>query len=127
MVTEEERRSRIGLSERLRESAEHLSEAAMRSSLSRMYYSVFHIVVVLLGDEHKHATMISKLKGLDEVSGRQYEELFKLRVQADYEKDFVTEIGGIEELRIRFREWMREASSLHQRVRELISSKAGML
>lgn len=82
-MNEEERRSRIDLSEKLFELAQHLSEAEMRQSISRMYYATFHAAAVLLGKQVSHQEVASKLRALDEQLGNGYKALEDARSKAD--------------------------------------------
>jgi uncharacterized protein (UPF0332 family) len=86
--------SRLALAKALRELADGSSEAALRSALSRSYYSIYHAAKVLDRkiDHHNIASELEKVeKGLGEKAGALYE----LRQGADYNPGFIDlEYGG---------------------------------
>ena len=90
--------SRLALAKALRELADSSSEAALRSALSRSYYSIFHAANVLLGNV-KHENIVKKLEAVDPEIGTRVKKLRELRSQADYDPRFVElEYGGNMEL-----------------------------
>ena len=86
--------SRLALAKALRELADGSSEAALRSALSRSYYSIYHAAKVLDRkiDHHNIASDLEKVeKGLGEKAGALYE----LRQGADCNPGFIDlEYGG---------------------------------
>jgi len=96
----ERQKSRLALAEGLRERADHSSESELRDALSRSYYSLFHVGVVLLGLERiRHANLPKELERLDPGLARTVRELSKLRESADYEPDMLKrDFGGDLEL-----------------------------
>jgi hypothetical protein len=86
--------SRLALARGLRELADGSSEAALRSALSRSYYSIFHAANVLLG-KVTHEDIAEKLGEFDPDIGAGIKELRRLRSLADYAPGFVElEYGG---------------------------------
>ncbi len=90
--------SRLALAKGLRELADGSSEAALRSALSRSYYSIFHAADVLLGGV-THQNVAEKLGEIDPELGARVKKLRRLRSLADYNPGFVDlEYGGDLEL-----------------------------
>jgi uncharacterized protein (UPF0332 family) len=90
--------SRLALAKALRELADGSSEAALRSALSRSYYSIFHAANVLLG-KVTHEDIAEKLGEVDPELGARVKELRRLRSLADYTPGFIDlEYGGDVEL-----------------------------
>jgi hypothetical protein len=90
---------RLELAYRLREMADKSSEAELRSSLSRSYYSILHVANVFLRKKVSHHNIVEELSKLDIEKGSSVEILQKLRQQADYDPSFVErEFGGDIEL-----------------------------
>ncbi len=86
--------SRLALASGLRELADGSSEAALRSALSRSYYSIFHAANVLLG-KVSHEDIAEKLGEFDPDIGARVKEVKRLRSLADYAPGFVElEYGG---------------------------------
>jgi uncharacterized protein (UPF0332 family) len=96
----EQQKSRLALAEGLRQRADHSSESELRDALSRSYYSLFHVGVVLLGRERiRHENLPKELESIDPALARTVRELSKLRVSADYEPDMLKrDFGGDLEL-----------------------------
>ncbi len=91
-------KARLGLAKRLRELADNSSEAQLRASLSRSYYSIYHAAKVLLDNVHHH-NIAKELGGIDPKLGEDVEVLRKLRDQADYDPALVgREFGGDQDL-----------------------------
>jgi uncharacterized protein (UPF0332 family) len=63
-MLDERQGARLSLAMKLRELADNSSEIAIRSSLSRSYYAIFHAVDVLF-DDVNHENLISKVELLD--------------------------------------------------------------
>lgn len=90
--------SRLALAKGLRELADGSSEAALRSALSRSYYSIFHAANVLLGGV-THENVAEKLGDVDPELGSRVKKLRRLRSLADYNPGFLdSEYGGDLEL-----------------------------
>jgi uncharacterized protein (UPF0332 family) len=90
--------SRLALAKGLRELADGSSEAALRSALSRSYYSIFHVANVLLG-RVTHENVAEKLGEFDPELGERVKDLRRLRSLADYTPGFIDlEFGGDVEL-----------------------------
>ena len=67
-----------------------LSEAGLRSAVSRVYYAVFHTVRVTLrvqGRRNIHNRVIDELTGYDWLAGIELDALRDLRNTADYRLD----------------------------------------
>lgn len=117
--------TRLELAKRLRELADCSSEAQLRASLSRSYYSVYHVAKVLL-DNVDHHNIAKELGRIDPQLGEDVEVLRKLRNQADYDPALVErEFGGDQDL---FREEVRKQvdkglTTFRRILRELESTK----
>jgi uncharacterized protein (UPF0332 family) len=86
--------SRLALAKALRELADGSSEAALRSALSRSYYSILHASNVLLG-KVTHEDIAEKLGEVDAELGERVKKLKRLRRLADYNPQFIElEYGG---------------------------------
>ena len=70
--------SRLALAKALRELADGSSEAALRSALSRSYYSILHASNVLLG-KVTHEDIAEKLGEVDAELGERVKKLKRLR------------------------------------------------
>lgn len=98
----EERRSRIELSEKLLELAQHLSEAEMRQSISRIYYAAYHAAWVFLGTKYSHQEIASRLEPFDEQLGKDYKSLQNARSKADYDHEWARRFGTLEDFQGEF-------------------------
>jgi hypothetical protein len=111
--------ARLSLAERILELAEHSSEGEMRGSLSGMYYAVYHVALVLVGNK-AHGEIPEALDGLEAGLGKLYAELLVLRQRADYDPSFVTrQFGSVENLRLQFPLEMEKARALYERLRQM--------
>jgi len=118
--------SRLELAKALRELADGSSEAALRSALSRSYYSIFHAAYVLLGkvDHDDIAKQLEKIfPGIEE----RVERLHKLRSLADYDPNFVEREykGNIENFQLDAKERISEGLTVFNRILGEIERKAG--
>ena len=117
---EEKRQTRLLLAERLLELAEHSSEAEMRSSLSRIYYAVYHVALVLVGSM-AHGEIPTALEDKEEGLGRRYKSLMDLRHRADYNPAFVEQnFGDLDNFKIQFPQEIENARSLYERLLQLV-------
>jgi hypothetical protein len=108
--------SRLGLARALRELADGSSEVALRSALSRSYYSIFHAANVLLGKVDHH-DIAGRLAKIDPDLQAKVEKLKQLRSQADYDPKFVEkEYGTLEELQIDARKRVEEGLTVFNRI-----------
>src|SRR5271167_3973328 len=109
--------SRWLLAKSLRELADGSSEGALRSALSRSYYSIFHAANVLFG-KVSHGDIAKKLGAIDPKLGERVERLQQIRSQADYDPKFVErEFGGdLEKFRLDARERMDEGLTVFNRI-----------
>jgi len=125
-MTEEEKQSRLLLGQQLRTQAEHRSEIEMRQSLSRIYYTVYHVAAVLLGRVYAHNEIhvkLSALEGGDYLSSS-YKQLQEARSKADYHHDWISrEFDGLDGFRVRFEELIQLGAELDERMRRLIEGK----
>ncbi len=123
-----EREARLTLAQQLRESADHSSEQALRDSLSRSYYSIFHVGCALLGKgfgDHKQFLRDLKSK-VGDALGRKVEELQNLRIQADYEFDAVRNRYGGEfaEFRRKARDVLKLGEEAYLELRSLLDEES---
>jgi uncharacterized protein (UPF0332 family) len=108
--------SRLSLAKALRELADGSSEAALRSALSRSYYSIYHVANALLGkvDHHDIAERLAKI---DPELQAKVEKLKQLRSQADYDPKFVEkEYGSLEEFQVDARKRVDEGLTVFNRI-----------
>jgi len=119
MALDEKQKTRLLLAERLLELAEHSSETEMRSSLSRIYYAVYHLAIVLVGNM-AHGEMSSALEEKEQGLGQRYKRLLELRQGADYNPAFVKqEFGDLDNFRVQFSQEIESARSLYERLLQL--------
>jgi uncharacterized protein (UPF0332 family) len=117
---------RLELAKTLRESADGSSEAALRSALSRSYYSIFHAATVLLG-KVSHGDIAKKLGDLDPELEGKVEKLQQLRSQADYDPKFVEREykGSIENFQRDAKERVSEGLTVFNRILGEIERETG--
>ena len=112
--------NRLALAERLVELAEHSSEAEMRASVSRLYYAVYHVAIMIVGNM-AHGEIPYALNRVENELGAQYKDLLELRHQADYDPEFVTrQFGSLVNFRIQFPREMEKARALYERLRSMV-------
>src|SRR5271163_5008760 len=86
--------SRLALAKGLRELADGSSEAALRSALSRSYYSIYHAAKVLDG-KIEHDNLVTELEKVEKGLGEKAGAIKQLRARADYTPGFIDlEYGG---------------------------------
>jgi uncharacterized protein (UPF0332 family) len=85
--------SRLALAKGLRELADGSSEAALRSALSRSYYSIFHAAAVL-DRRVRHHNIAAKLEKVEKGLGEKVGALYELRQDADYDPGFIEKRYG---------------------------------
>jgi uncharacterized protein (UPF0332 family) len=85
--------SRLALAKGLRELADGSSEAALRSALSRSYYSIFHAATVL-DRKVRHHNIALKLEKVEKGLGEKAGALYELRQDADYGPGFIDKRYG---------------------------------
>jgi uncharacterized protein (UPF0332 family) len=109
--------SRLVLAKALRELADGSSEAALRSALSRSYYSIFHAANVLLG-KVDHEDIAEKLAEVDAELGARVKKLRQLRSQADYDPKFVEREfkGDLEKVQLDARDRINEGLTVFNRL-----------
>jgi len=114
---EEADSSRLVLAKALRELADGSSEAALRSALSRSYYSIFHAANVLLG-KVDHDDIAEKLAAIDPELEARVKKLRQLRSQADYDPRFVEREfkGDLEKFQLDAREQVNEGLKVFNRI-----------
>lgn len=109
------------LAKRLRELADGLNEAELRSSLSRSYYSVFHAARALGKTERNKVSqgnVVEVMSEVDQNLGTLIAELRDIRHKADYDDTYVErEFGGdIEIFRSEVRRRLDQGSFAYQRI-----------
>jgi hypothetical protein len=109
--------SRLALAKGLREQADGSSEAALRSALSRSYYSIFHAANVLFG-KVSHSDIAKRLGGVDSELEARIDKLQQLRSQADYDPKFVEREfkGNLEQFRLDVRRQVEEGLLVFNRI-----------
>jgi uncharacterized protein (UPF0332 family) len=109
--------SRLVLAKALRELADGSSEAALRSALSRSYYSIFHAANVLLG-KVDHEDIAEKLGAIDPELEARVKRLRQLRSQADYDPRFVEREfkGSLEKFQLDARDRINEGLTVFNRI-----------
>ena len=109
--------SRLELAKALRELADGSSEAALRSALSRSYYSIFHAANVLLG-KVSHSDIARRLGTIDVELEPRVEKLQQLRSLADYDPKLVEREfkGSLEQFRLDVRRQVEEGLSVFNRI-----------
>ncbi len=117
--------SRLVLAKALRELADGSSEAALRSALSRSYYSIFHATNVLFG-KVSHGDIAKRLGGVDSELEARVDKLQQLRSQADYDPKFVEREfkGSLEQFRLDVRRQVEEGLTVFNRVLREIERKS---
>lgn len=120
-------KSRLELAHKLREEADQSSEAALRSALSRSYYSVYHAANALLGRKMNHGELPEKLAAIDQDLGNRVKRLRELRVLADYDQNYVTRefAGNLEFFRIDARDQVKNGLEVFTKILTLIEQRAG--
>jgi hypothetical protein len=119
MAFNEKDKQKLVLAEKLLESAEHSSEADMRNSISRMYYAVYHVAVVVVGNM-AHGEIPDALEEREKGFGERFRRLYKLRQGADYDPDFVQrQFKGLDDFRVRFRDEMEISRSLYDHLLQM--------
>lgn len=120
MTREETKQRRLDLAEQFLESAEHSSEAAMRNSLSRMYYAVYHLAFAVFG-KMAHGEYPSAIDELEPGLGESFRRLQKLRSEADYTPEFIaSQFGDRRARRSAFLGRLEEGRELYERLLELV-------
>jgi len=109
--------SRLALARSLRELADGSSEAALRSALSRSYYSIFHAANALFG-KVDHGDIAKKLGSLDPGLELRIKKLQQLRMQADYDPKFLEREfkGNFERFQIDARQQVDEGRVVFNRI-----------
>ena len=109
--------SRLALAKALRELADGSSESALRSALSRSYYSIFHAAYILLG-KVTHENVAEKLGEIDPDLGTRVKKLRQLRSQADYDPSFVEREfkGDLEKFQLDAQEQVNEGLTVFNRI-----------
>jgi hypothetical protein len=109
--------SRVSLAKGLRELADGSSEAALRTALSRSYYSILHIAQVL-DEKIRHDSLASELEKIESGLGERVSRLKDLRAKADYNPGFVqAEYGGdIELFKLEARHQVNEGLRVFDRI-----------
>jgi uncharacterized protein (UPF0332 family) len=118
--------SRLALAKGLREQADGSSEAALRSALSRSYYSIFHAATVL-DRKIRHHNIASKLESIEKGLGEKAVALYELRQDADYDPGFIDKrYGGIfEAFKEDARHQVNEGLKVFNRILREIDDRAG--
>ena len=110
----------------MRELADGSSEAALRSALSRSYYSIFHAANLLFG-KVGHGDVAKKLGSIDPELEARVERLQQLRSLADYDPKMVEREfkGSLEQFRLDVRQSVDEGLSIFNRIVGELERKAG--
>lgn len=115
----DERDERLRFAELLMEEAEHSSEIAMRTSLNRAYYALFHLGQTITGSD-KHREIRKALSVVDGTLGEEYRYFITRRAWADYPDTHTPLVNAdLEALRRSFREDILRARELLERFKEL--------
>lgn len=110
--------SRLLLADQFFSLATGATEAAMRSSLSRLYYASFHVAAALT-DGKSHGDIARRLADKYGDVGEKFQNFQDLRSQMDYRPDFfVKELRG-KDPEIWFQDQMREGIGLYDQLREI--------
>jgi len=118
--------SRLALAKALRELADGSSEAALRSALSRSYYSIFHAANVLLG-KVSHGDIAKRLGSVDSELESRVDKLQQLRSQADYDPKLVEREfkGNLDQFRLDVRRQVEEGLLVFNRILREIERNSG--
>jgi uncharacterized protein (UPF0332 family) len=119
--------SRLALAKALRELADGSGEAALRSALSRSYYSIFHAANALLG-KVSHGDLAKRLGEIDSELELRVEKLQQLRSQADYDPRFVEREfkGDLEWFRLDVRRQVEDGLAVFNRIVSEIERNANV-
>lgn len=95
-----------------------VSEHEIRNSLSRCYYSFFHLSHVVLGRYRGHELVATEIGDLDDALGHFIRTLQALRIEADYIPDVVQrKYGGqLGEYRLRANLVLAQAQAQFRRM-----------
>ena len=99
------------------------NEAAIRSSLSRLYYASFHVATALTGGT-SHGDIAKRLTETHGEIGQRFKSYHKLRSQLDYDHDFFRR-EGIKDPGFWYRERLREGISLYLQLRGIVDAAKG--
>lgn len=123
-MLDERQGARLSLAMKLRELADNSSEIAIRSSLSRSYYAIFHAVDVLF-DDVNHENLISKVELLDRALADRMKVIKRLRMQADYDPHMLDRVasGDIETFRFEALQRLEDARLIFKRVLQEIETR----
>jgi hypothetical protein len=114
----EKENSRLSLADQFFALATGGTEAAMRSSLSRLYYASYHLAAVLT-DGKSHGDIAKRLADKFGDVGERFRSFEDLRSKMDYRPDFFeTELRG-KNPQIWFQDQMREGIGLYDQLREI--------
>jgi hypothetical protein len=118
--------SRLALAKSLRELADGSTEAMLRERLSRSYYSVFHAANVLFG-RVDHGDVAKKVGTLDPKLENQVRKLQQLRMQADYDPNFLEREfkGKFERFQVDARQQIDDGLIVFNRILAEIERKSG--
>jgi uncharacterized protein (UPF0332 family) len=122
----EQQYARLALAQGLRQRADHSSESELRDALSRSYYSLFHVGLVLLGREWiRHENLPKELESIDRDLARTVGELSKLRESADYDPNMLTRdfSGDLELFRLKASGALERGRTAYQRLLDEIRKK----
>jgi hypothetical protein len=125
-LSSEEQRSRLALAEGLRRLADHSSESELGDSLSRSYYSLFHAILVLLGQPRiRHEDLPKRLEPVDAQLAGTVREPSKLRERADYVPDLLAREykGSLELFRVTTAEALERGRTCYRRLLDEIGKK----
>jgi len=117
-------KSRLELAKMLRELADNSSEAAIRSSLSRSYYAIYHAAYVLLGNV-SHDELVDELGKVDWGLADSVKTIRRLRMQADYDPHFVLRefSGDIALFRLEARKQLEQGLLAYERILAEIAAR----
>lgn len=117
---DEKANSRLLLADQFFELATGGTEAAMRSSLARLYYASFHVAAVLTGGT-SHGDIAKRLTDSHGEIGRNFKRLHDVRSQMDYTPDFFEKMG-VTDPKIWYQERLQEGTGLYFQLRSILES-----
>jgi uncharacterized protein (UPF0332 family) len=114
----------MSMAEQFFQLATGTSEAAMRSSISRLYYANFHIAAALT-DGKSHGDIAGRLaKSYGDDLGTRFRRLHNLRSRMDYEPDFFRR-ERVTDAIIWFQQQIQDGINLYLQLRSSLESIAG--
>jgi hypothetical protein len=109
---------RLAMAAALIELAEHSSEAELRSSLSRLYYALYHVARELTGISD-HGQLPTALDVVHPNLGSEFKLFRDLRARADYNPNFSKTFGSGSEFRAATLRSLDDGRKLYEQLLEL--------